>query len=89
MPIPHPHKCRCPLGEIFMDNTEREWLQRELNDIKARISDQPCRDHGERMAAIEQAEKSSTAWKKIVISVWMVVLTGVLALVAYGQLMKK
>ena len=75
-------------GVLSMDQTEREWLQRELDDIKSLIHGKPCVEHGEKIAKIEQTEKNGLAWKKITLSVWMVVLTGVIALVAYGQYIK-
>ena len=66
-----------------------KYVQRELDDIKGRIDGNPCVEHGLKLAKIEQAEQSGLTWKKITLSVWMVILTGVVALVAYGEYIKK
>lgn len=35
-----------------MNGDEREWLQRELDDIKRRIDGKPCTEHGEDIRAL-------------------------------------
>lgn len=78
-----------------MEQSEREWLQRELDalkggqdDIKAGLEGKPCAEHGERLASLESGKKSRLDWTKIGVSVWMIILTAALVLLAFGEYKK-
>ena len=89
--------------ELLMDNGEKEWLQRKLDDIKARIAetkacldDKPCVEHGIKLASLEQLEEDKKNARKfkltrtnIVVSLWMLILTALIGVIAYGEYIKQ
>jgi len=79
-------------GVLHMDDNERAWLQRELDDIKGRIDSKPCVVHGEELSAIRQhiangdtLQTAKRDWFKIFISVGMLTLAGAMAFMAFGK----
>lgn len=82
-------------GDRQMDNVERKWLQRELDDIKGLINGKPCDVRGELLAANTQAikdlkemRKEGWNWRKLALTIWLVVLSGVVAVAAIASYIK-
>lgn len=76
-----------------MDDNERQWLQRELDDIKNRIDGLPCLEHGKVIDILQARYENGQQFKKstrnliaILISAGMLVLS---VLTVYAAFIKK
>ena len=83
-----------------MDDSERQWIQREFDDIKSLFRGLKCTEHGEAIASLRQAlsngkehEKEMRTerkdWKTYAISAMGLVIAALMAFMAYSTYLKK